>query len=268
MSDNDGTPAASGGFEDIEYSVEDGLAEIVIDRQEKGNTLRPETLAEVDEARASAEADDDVRVLALRTAGDKFFSSGADLNSVLPIIESDDSDAVVEFNEQWHRVYDSFENSDLPVIAGVSGQALAGGLELTLVCDLVVATPEATFGDQHINFNLIGGGGATQRLPRIVGVRRAKELLLTGDAISAETAKEWGLVNRITEEGEPLADAVADLGKQIAGHHPVALRRQKHLANESLRSGLEEGLKLERETANVHLMSSATKEGLQKFLDR
>lgn len=268
MSEEDSQAAGSGEFEDIEYSVEDGLAEIVIDRQEKGNTLRPETLAEVDEARALAEADDEARVIAIRTAGDRFFSSGADLNSVLPIIDSDDSDDVVEFNEQWHRVYDAFENSDLPVIAGVSGQALAGGLELTLVCDLVVATPEARFGDQHINFNLIGGGGATQRLSRIVGVRRAKELLLTGDAISAERARDWGLVNRITDEDESLAEAVADLGTQIAEHHPVALRRQKHLANESLRTGLDQGLKLERETANVHLMSSATKEGLQKFMDR
>lgn len=268
MSEDDSQAAGSGGFEDIEYSVEEGLAEIVIDRQEKGNTLRPETLAEVDDARARAEADDDVRVLAIRTAGDRFFSSGADLNSVLPIIESEDSDAVVEFNEQWHRVYDSFENSPLPVIAGVSGQALAGGLELTLVCDLVVATPEARFGDQHINFNLIGGGGATQRLSRIVGVRRSKELLLTGDSISAETAKEWGLVNRITDEDETLEGAVADLGKQIAGHHPVALERQKYLANESMRTTLDDGLKLEREMANIHLMSSAAKEGLQKFMDR
>lgn len=268
MADQDSSAPDSGNLEDIEYSVEDGLAEIFIDREEKGNTLRPETLAEVDEARARAESDDEVRVLAIRTAGDRFFSSGADLNSVLPIIESEDSDAVVEFNEQWHRVYDSFENSDLPVIAGVSGQALAGGLELTLVCDLVVATPGATFGDQHINFNLIGGGGATQRLPRIVGVRRAKELLLTGDAISAETAKDWGMVNRIADDEESLAEAVADLGKQIAEHHPVALRRQKQLANESLQNTLDEGLKLERETANVHLMSEATREGLQKFMDR
>lgn len=268
MSEEGSQPADTGEFEDIQYRVEDGLAEILIDREEKGNTLRPETLAEVDDARARAEADDEVRALALRTAGEKFFSSGADLNSVLPIIQSESSDAVVEFNEQWHRVYDRFEDSDLPVIAGVSGQALAGGLELTLVCDLVVATPEATFGDQHINFNLIGGGGATQRLSRIVGVRRAKELLLTGDAISAERAKNWGLVNRITDEDESLVEAVRDLGTQIAQHHPVALRRQKQLANESLRTGLDEGLKLERETANVHLMSEATKEGLQKFMDR
>lgn len=264
----DSSAASPGDFEDIEYTVEDGLAQIVIDRQEKGNTLRPETLAEVDDARALAEAADDVRVLAIRTAGDRFFSSGADLNSVLPIIESEDSDAVVEFNEQWHRVYDALENSPLPVIAGVSGQALAGGLELTLVCDLVVATPEATFGDQHINFNLIGGGGATQRLSRIVGVRRSKELLLTGDAISAETAKEWGLVNRVTEEGESLEEAVAELGTRMAEHHPLALKRQKYLANESLRTTLDDGLKLEREMANIHLMSSAANEGLQRFMDR
>lgn len=268
MSEQDSSSTDSDGFEDIEYSVEDGLAEILIDRVEKGNTLRPETIAEVDDARARAEADDDVRALAIRTAGEKFFSSGADLNSVLPIIEESNSDAVVEFNEQWHSVYDNIENSNLPVIAGVSGQALAGGLELTLVCDLVVATPDSTFGDQHINFNLIGGGGATQRLPRLIGLRRAKELLLTGDSISAEKAQDWGLVNRVTDEDESLEEAVAELGKQIAGHHPVALRRQKHLANESLRTTLEEGLKLERETANVHLMSAATKEGLQKFMDR
>lgn len=265
MTDED---SDSGGYEDIRYSVDDGLAEVVIDRPEKGNTLRPKTINEVDGARARAEDDADVRALAIRSAGEEFFSSGADLNSVLPLIEESDSDAVVEFNELWHRVYNRIADADLPVLAGVSGQALAGGLELTLVCDLVVASPAATFGDHHINFNLIGGGGSTQRLPRTVGLRRAKELLLTGDTISAETAREWGLVNRLTDEGESVAEAIAELGRKIADHHPTALKRQKHLANRSLETSLESGLQLERETANVHLQSSATKEGLREFMDR
>ncbi|WP_340100473.1 enoyl-CoA hydratase/isomerase family protein [Salinibaculum salinum] len=257
-----------GGYTDIAYRTEGNVAEVLIERAEKGNTLRPETIDEIDSAREHAEDADDIGALVIRSEGDRFFSTGADLNSVLPLIEEGDSDGVSEFNANWHAAYRRIEQSDLPIIAAVSGQALAGGFELVLVCDQVVATPEARFGDHHVKYNLIGGGGSTQRLPRIVGPRRAKELLLSDKTISAETAREWGLVNQVTDEDESLTDAVMDYVADIAKHHPLALKRQKQLANQSLESSLAAGLKLEQETANVHLMSNAVQEGLAEFMDR
>lgn len=266
MADNSDNDPES--FSDIRYTRTDKVAEIVIDRAEKGNTLRPETLSELDAARERAEATDGVRALVIRSAGDRFFCTGADLAAVQPLLESADSDAVSEFNAHWHEAYGRIEASELPVIAGVSGMALAGGFELLLVCDLVVATPGATFGDHHVKYNLIGGGGSTQRLPRIVGPRRAKELLLTDRSISAPTAREWGLVNEVIQDDADLATEVREYAAEVAQHHPLALKRQKHLANESMRTTLAEGLKLERETANVHLLSSAAREGLSEFLER
>jgi enoyl-CoA hydratase/carnithine racemase len=244
------------------------VAEIVLERAEKGNTLRPETIDEIDSARERAEDADGIAALVIRSAGEKFFSTGADLNSVLPLIEEGDSDGVSEFNANWHAAYRRIEQSELPIIAGVSGQALAGGFELVFVCDQVVAAPGARFGDHHVKYNLIGGGGSTQRLPRIVGPRRAKELLLSDKTISADTAREWGLVNRVTDEDESLAEAVKEYAADIAKHHPLALKRQKHLANQSMETNLEGGLRLEQEMANVHLMSSAVQEGLAEFMDR
>jgi enoyl-CoA hydratase/carnithine racemase len=257
-----------GGYTDIAYSTDGNVAEIVIERAEKGNTLRPETIDEIDSALGEAEDAEDIGALVIRSAGDRFFSTGADLNSVLPLIEQGDSDGVSEFNAEWHAAYRRIEESELPIIAGVSGQALAGGFELTLVCDQVVATPEAKFGDHHVKYNLIGGGGSTQRLPRIVGPRRAKELLLSDKTISADKAHNWGLVNRVIDEDESLDDALIEYARDIAKHHPLALARQKHLANQSMETTLEAGLELEQAMANVHLMSSAVQEGLQEFIDR
>ncbi|WP_336361481.1 enoyl-CoA hydratase/isomerase family protein [Haladaptatus sp. ZSTT2] len=259
-------PAAQ--FTDIVFTTDGNVAEIVLDRPEKGNTLRPETIDEIDAAREYAEDTDGINALVIRSTGDRFFSTGADLNSVLPLIEEDDSDGVSEFNANWHAAYRRIEQSAIPIIAGVSGMALAGGFELLLVCDLVVAAPSARFGDHHVKYNLIGGGGSTQRLPRLVGLRRAKELLLTEKMISAETAREWGLVNEVIGEDDDLAEATMALAKDVASHHPLALRRQKHLANQSVEMALEPSLKLEQEMANVHLLSSAAQEGLAEFMDR
>lgn len=261
-------PIADGGYSEIDFETHDHVAEVVIDRAEKGNTLTPTTIHEIDEARAHAEEADGIGALVLRSTGDRFFSTGADLNSVLPLIESGDADGVSEFNADWHAAYRRIEEADIPVIAGVSGQALAGGLELTLVCDQVVATPDARFGDHHLEYNLIGGGGSTQRLPRIVGPRRAKELLLSTRTISAEKAKDWGLVNRVIDESETLADAVLEYAADFADHHPVAVKRQKHLANRSMELSLDDGIALEQQYANVHLLSEAAKQGLAEFMDR
>lgn len=262
--DSDNDP---GSFSDVRYTQTDGIAEVVIERAQKGNTLRPDTLGELDASRELAEESADVGVLVLRSQGDQFFCTGADLAAVQPVLEAGNSDAVSEFNSRWHEVYGRIENADIPVVAGVSGMALAGGLELLLVCDLVVAGPGASFGDHHVKYNLIGGGGATQRLPRIVGPRRAKQLLLTDKTISATTAREWGLINEVIDEEDDLAEEVRAYAADIAQHHPLALKRQKYLANQSMRTTLSEGLALEREMANVHLLSNAAGDGLSEFLD-
>lgn len=250
-------------FDDLEMTMRENVAVIELNRPEVLNAVRYQTLEELDAARSFAEAEPDINAILLRSANEDMFCVGGDLKSVERII--DDIDKVEDWNEQWHQTYGGIRNSTLPVIGAITGQALAGGLELVLICDIVVADEDASFGDQHINFNLVAGGGGSQLLPRIVGERRAKELILTGEQISAETALEWGLVNKVDSNATETAFELAQL---VAGHHPEALRRNKTLVNKSQDMHLEDGFDYEIEVSTIHLMSDATKEGLAVFLNR
>src|SRR6185503_19068986 len=137
------------------------------------------------------------------------------------------------FMSLWHRVFDRIERLPVPVVAGVHGLALAGGLELTLVCDLVVADEEARLGDQHVNFALVAGGGGSQRLPRLIGARRAKELMLLGGWLDARQALAWGLVNRVAPAGTVDA-ATRALAEELAQKSGAASRTVKRLVDRGL----------------------------------
>jgi enoyl-CoA hydratase/carnithine racemase len=167
----------------------------------------------------------------------------------------------------WHRVFDRVERLPMPVIAGVHGLALAGGLELTLVCDLVVADEEARLGDQHANFALVAGGGGSQRLPRLIGARRAKELMLLGGWLSGRQALEWGLVNRVAPAGT--VDAVTRaLAAELAGKSGAASRAVKHLVDRGLDLELRDGLALEKDTVAAHMRTEDAAAGLRAFRER
>lgn len=247
---------------DIEYAVEDGIAELVLDRPEAMNSIRRETLYDLEIARERAEEDDDIRAILMRSTGDSF-CTGGDLGAVLEYLDSADEAEV--WLEHWHQVFTGLHRTDLPVIGCVDGLALAGGLEVSLACDVVIASPDATFGDQHINHNLIPVGTGSQMLPRIIGRRRAKYLILSGDTIDAETAYEWGLVSSISEE--PLEEA-REFAEGVADRHPSAVRRSKELVDRGLETSVETGLALERKVGATHLTSDIVKEALQQFQER
>jgi len=249
-------------YSDIHYRVEENIAEIVLDRPEYYHSLRHETLYELDSARERSTADDDIKAIILRSVGDDAFCTGADLNVVDEIVS--ETQAVEDWIDLGQRVFMQYSKCELPVIGCVTGQALAGGFELVLVCDLVVAGPNSELGDYHMNFNLLPGGGGSQLLPRIIGSRRAKELLLTGKTISAEQALEWGIVNRI---GNPAKAAAKELAKNIASQNPEAVDRTLRLLDVAGKTNLEDGIDFEREVVIRHLQSEAVKEGLAEFLD-
>lgn len=248
---------------DFEYTVTDGIAELVLDRPEVFNCFRHETILDLETARKRAEADEDVRGILLRSAGDDAFCTGADLTVIEEYVE--DPAKVERWLTDWHRAFMDLERGELPVVGCVTGMALAGGLELVLACDVVVAGSEASFGDQHINFDLVAGGNGTQMLPRIVGRRRAKYLILTGDTIDAETAREWGLVNEVAADPE---EAAWELARRITEHHPDAIRRSKDLIDRGLDTSLDGGLALEREVVMNHLTSDVARDGLERFKNR
>lgn len=256
----------SQSFEDVRYETAGAVAEVTLDRPEKRNAIRPRTIEELDAARSLAEADDEVGALVVRSGSPGVFSAGADLSHMMSII--DDSAACEAFFEDLNGLYNSFEESSLGVVAGVTGTAMAGGLELVLACDLAVASADAEFGDQHINVNLMAAGGGSQRLPMLVGPRRAKELVLTGKTVPASTARDWGLVNEVVEDdgsGETTREAARSLAEDVARHHPRVVRRSKDLIRTGMDVPLAAGLEYERMTSLAHMQSEEAQAALERF---
>ena len=248
----------------VTYGVADGVARIVLNRPAQLNAMSPELLADLDRACAVIEADPAVRVATLTAAG-RAFCAGADLRAVRETVG--DPERWGAFMGLWHRVFDRVEALPVPVIAGVHGLALAGGLELLLVADLVVMDETARLGDQHANFGLIAGGGGTQRLPRLIGARRAKELMLLGGWVDAPQALAWGLVNRVAPAGQ-VGAAVEALARELAGKSVAAGRVAKRLVDGGLDLTLQEGLVLERRLAGEHMRSADAAEGLRAFAEK
>src|SRR6266571_5689267 len=204
----------------VAYAATDGIARVVLNRPDQLNAISPGLLEDLDRVCAAVESDASVRAVTLTAAG-RAFCAGADLKAVREF--SPDPEKWARFMRLWHRVFNRIEALPVPVVAGVQGLALAGGLELTLVADLVVADEAARLGDQHANFGLVAGGGGSQRLPRLIGARRAKELMLLGGWLDARQARDWGLVNRVVPTGTVEAATLA-LARDLAEKSGAASR--------------------------------------------
>jgi enoyl-CoA hydratase/carnithine racemase len=253
--------------ETIELALDGAVATIAFRREQQMNAYNAAMIAELGVALRTAEADDAVKILVLR-GSPKAFCAGADLNEVLALRDSEDE---LAFHDRWvvpvHALADSLEASRLVVIGVVEGMALAGGLELALACDLLLAAEDAKLGDQHLNFDLIPGGGGSQRLVRAVGAQQAKRLLFTARWISGAEAAQLGLVLKAVPRDE-LEHELDELVASIADKGPLALRRSKELVNAGLRHGFEAGLALERQLVTAHVAQSEARNGIQRFLDR
>ena len=248
----------------LTYATGGGIARVVLNRPAQLNAISPELLADLDRVCEAIEGDRAVRAATLTAAG-RAFCAGADLRAVQATVG--DPERWAAFMALWHRVFDRIEALPVPVVAGVHGLALAGGLELVLVADLVVMDETARLGDQHANFGLIAGGGGSQRLPRLIGARRAKELMLLGGWVDAAQALHWGLVNRVAPAGQ-VAAAVEALARELAAKSAAASRTAKRLVDEGLDLTLAEGLALERRLAGEHMRGADAAEGLRAFAEK
>lgn len=252
------------GHGTVLLTTADGVARIVLNRPDRLNAISPELLEDLWAVCDAVERDPGVRAATLTGAG-RAFSAGADLRAVQAL--APDPVRWDGFIRLWHRVFNRLEALPVPLIAGVHGLALAGGLELTMVADLVVADAEARLGDQHANFGLVAGGGGSQRLPRLIGARRAKELMYLGGWLTAEQALAWGLVNRVAPAGR-VGEVVAELAAELCRKSVSAARTVKtlvHLAGEvDLTSGLEAEIRL----AAVHMRTAEAAEGLAAFAEK
>ena len=248
----------------VTFRAEGGIARIVLNRPQQLNAISPALLDDLGRACEAIERDPGVKAVTLTAAG-RAFCAGADLKTVKEL--SPDPVRWSAFIGLWHRVFDRIEALPVPVVAGVHGLALAGGLELVLVADLVVADEEARLGDQHANFGLVAGGGGSQRLPRLIGARRAKELMLLGGWLTARQALEWGLVNRVAPAGK-LAEAVDEWAEAIAAKSASASRTVKALVARAGDLDLASGLAIERDLVGHHMRSADAAEGLAAFAEK
>lgn len=244
--------------------VRDGAIWITLDRPRALNALTPGVVAGIDAALDRAEADD-VRAVVLTGKGSAF-CAGADLEFIRRTASGDEA-AIGRFLDSALALMNRLERCPRPVIAAINGIACAGGLELVLCCDLVIAARSARIGDAHINFGLLPGGGSSVRLPRKIGPTRAKHLLFTGDLLPAEQLVACGLVNEVVDDGE-LMPAVGRLVARLAEKSPLALRRMKALVDDGLDQPAQTALRLELLAAEVHAYSHDMKEGLVAFREK
>ncbi len=244
--------------------IEEAVGIIELSRPEKLNCLSLEVHELIDTARAEFEADPIIRVLLIRSTG-KHFCTGADLAEVKSIL--DDAEKLDHFIGYGMEVLMRLEASPLPVIVAVQGLCLAGGLELMLSADVCFAAKSAKFGDQHGQFGLIPGWGGSQRLPRILGLRRALELMFAARWLEAKEASGMGLVNYVTEDND-LHDKALDYAGTLATRSRIGLAEMKRLARTGIDLPLNDAMMLERKAAVRHLQSADTAEGLDAFENR
>lgn len=242
-----------------------GAMWITLNRPAAMNSITPEIITGIDAALDQALADDSVCAVVLTGTG-RAFCAGADLKYVREASGGDEN-ATAAFLQTVLAIMGRLEKFPKPVIAAINGLALAGGLELVLCCDLVIAARSAKIGDAHANFGLLPGGGSSVRLPRKIGPTRAKYLLYTGEFVPAAQMLEAGLVNEVVDDAE-LDAAAARLVAKLATKSPLVLRRMKALVDDGLEQPSETALRLELLASEVHGHSHDLREGLAAFEEK
>ena len=249
----------------IRYEVSGAVVVITIDRPEAMNALDPQHNADLAAAFARYEQDDSLRAAVLTGAGEKSFSAGADLRTLIPPFRH-----AVRAGESPPWVMGGitgYAAAAKPKIAAVNGHALAGGLELALACDLRLAAPNATFGLAETKWAIIPGAGGTQRLPRAIPLGPAMEMILTGEPVGADDALRWGLVNRVVPLDELVSAAVA-VGQRIAARGPLAVRAARQAVLDGLGLSLADGLAAERNTFLQVMRTEDAVEGATAFAEK
>lgn len=251
-------------FQNILFEEQQGIARIFINRPEKRNALNRETRREIKEALERVRNNQEARVLLFRGTGEKSFVAGADVNDLKKFSPLEMFTYMKSLGQQ---LYNDVEAFPLPTVALINGHCFGGGLELALACDMRIAAENAQFGAPEILLGFIPGGGATQKLPRLIGSGWAKELMFTGKAIDARQAERIGLVNRVVplaeldREGQALAEKLCSLS-------PIALRLCKEAINQSAQTPLGPGLAFEVVSEALCFSTEDRSEGIQAFLEK
>lgn len=253
------------GEPNIELGWEGACARLTLVRTDKLNPLDWATVRELKAAVTAIESRADIFAVIVTGRG-RSFSAGGDLDGYIDLYRSPDKFSA--FLEDFFEMLNAIEASSKIYVAVVNGVCVAGGLELLLACDIAIAAASAKIGDGHLNFGQLPGAGGSQRLPRAVGLLRAKHLMLTGDLLSADEAKQIGLINQVVPDAE-LDAAAAALVARLGEKSRIGLRGAKHLANLTLTTDLATGLR--QEIDFVHHYATTERdatEGLMAFKEK
>lgn len=257
--------AAAGGRDVVEYEVKGPIATIWINRPEVKNCVSPRVLDLLGEFGRRAEADENVRVVVFRGRGNTF-CAGADLGQLVgPKLST--TVGSLDLAQQSAKTYDHFFNMKKPTIAAVEGYAVAGGFELMISCDFALATTTARIGDFHIRRALFGGAGPIYRLPRYIGLRKSKELMLTGKLLSGQEAKDWGLINDVSEP-EDFDALIEKFCEPLLDKSPFCMWITKMAVNRGMDADTDSLITLETLACNVVHQSEDAKEGVHAFLEK
>jgi enoyl-CoA hydratase len=247
----------------IRLTVEGTTARLTVDRPKALNALNTSTLEQLEAALATVAQQRELRGLIVTGAGDKAFVAGADIAEMMNL----NLEQSLAFAARGHRVFDALERLHCPTLAAVNGFALGGGCELALACDLIYASETAKFGLPEVSLGIIPGFGGTQRLSRLVGRARAKELIFTGDMVDAARAKAIGLALDVVPGTQLLAHCQAVLGR-IAKKGPLAVATAKRVIAEGADLPLAAANQVEREAFADLFQSADRRDGMTAFLDK
>ncbi len=250
-------------FENIILEFDDSIATIFFNRPKALNALNNALFDELSTALDQIAANDAIKVLIFTGAGDKAFVAGADISELAKMTPLQ----AKYFSRKGQQIFSKIEALPIPAIAAVNGFALGGGSEAAMACDFIYASEKAIFGLPEINLGLIPGFGGTQRLARLVGNNRAKEMVFTGKNISAQQALEYGMVNQVCPH-DTLMETVLKTAKLMASKGKVSLRAAKEVIQSGTSADLETGCRIENDAFAMTMSSEDAKEGTTAFLEK
>ncbi len=246
----------------VKYDVQDAVGIVTIDREKALNALNSDVLNDLEAVIDGVDLDT-IRCLVLTGAGQKSFVAGADIGEMSNLTQAE----AEAFGKKGNDIFRKIETLPIPVIAAVNGFALGGGCELSMACDIRLASENAVFGQPEVGLGITAGFGGTQRLARIISVGKAKEMLYSARNIKVDEALKWGLVNAVYPQ-EELMPAALKLAGIIANNAPIAVRHTKKAINEGLEMGMDDAIVHEEKLFGGCFESDDQREGMAAFLEK
>ena len=249
-------------YQTIHYEKQDNIAIVTINRPEALNALNSTVITNLEQVVTTLENDRDIRCMILTGAG-RSFVAGADIGEQCSL----DLDGGRRWGQRGSALMRRIEKLEFPTIAAVNGFALGGGCELALSCDIILASEKAKFGQPEVGLGITPGFSGTQRLPRRVGIAKAKELIFSGRMIEADEAKEIGLVN-VVYAPEALMDGALEMAKSFAKNVPIAVKYAKACIDRGMQMDIDGGIACENELFAMCFATADQKEGMGAFLEK